>query len=924
MKKIILILLFFITVINAQTVNNVVIYRGDSKTFTFLISGDYTAKALSFVVKKDISVLTPRLIEKNSSDGSILMSYSNLKTNITVSLIKSETWGLTAGNYVFDIEATDPANSNYTETITRGAFTIIGDVKTPYDGTNLIQNAKRYIPVDTTGMREGYYVKRSGNTFITGNINIDTTLLKSHIANTSNPHAVTKTQLGLSNADNTSDANKPISSATQTALNLKMNISDSLNYVTQFYLNQYYYNKISVNGFLGAKADTGNVYNRATVNNLLSIKQNSLGFTPENAANKSHVNGYASLDATGKIPLSELPSGLPVDTNKITTRYYLGQNHFTKTETNNFLSNKADTTFSKNPANIAQNASYRFVTDTQINNLSTAYNNTHTHSNKSLLDSNDVAFTLSLKGKINQSFNHISLTNNPHNVTASQVGKSLAQWNANKIQGYSWTVNTPTNGYIPVWRDSVFVYEQKPISSGNPAWGDITGSLSGQTDLSNALNAKLALSDSINKYYTQYSIGQNFYNKTSVNNLLSSKVSFSDSTVKYITPLQLNNLLANKLNLSDSTVKYITPTQLNLHYTKTEINNLLNNKIALSDSNTFTGYIKKYYLNSLLSGKQNSLGYTPAKDDSVYHKWQFPSLFDTRLGTKTTDNLSQGTTNKYYASSLFNTDFASKTTDNLTEGSTNKYYTDTRARGAISSTVTGLTYTSGTGILSLTSGYLIPTTTQGTNWTTAYTNNHTHSNKTKLDSLTTANANVLNNIQSTNITTWNNKQIGSSNLTSVTNLSYSSLSLVKMNAANTFSLLVTPNDSTKILDGAGNYSKIQFRLPHAYTVSGEIKVPSGDTDFINGFFVPVPTGQTVKIVSCRYIINSGTSATVKLQKNGSDITGFTGISVTTTAASTTPTSVSLADNDKINLVVTAVSGTPKNMSFTIFLEYTTY
>jgi hypothetical protein len=45
--------------------------------------------------------------------------------------------------------------------------------------------------------------------------------LTSHTSNTSNPHATTKAQVGLSNVDNTSDANKPVSSATQTALNAK-------------------------------------------------------------------------------------------------------------------------------------------------------------------------------------------------------------------------------------------------------------------------------------------------------------------------------------------------------------------------------------------------------------------------------------------------------------------------------------------------------------------------------------------------------------------------------------------------------------------------------------------------------------------------------------------------------------------------------
>ena len=37
--------------------------------------------------------------------------------------------------------------------------------------------------------------------------------LNAHTGNTSNPHSVTKTQVGLGNVDNTSDANKPVSTA---------------------------------------------------------------------------------------------------------------------------------------------------------------------------------------------------------------------------------------------------------------------------------------------------------------------------------------------------------------------------------------------------------------------------------------------------------------------------------------------------------------------------------------------------------------------------------------------------------------------------------------------------------------------------------------------------------------------------------------
>ena len=42
--------------------------------------------------------------------------------------------------------------------------------------------------------------------------------LDTHAANKSNPHAVTKAQVGLGNCDNTSDVNKPVSTAQATAI----------------------------------------------------------------------------------------------------------------------------------------------------------------------------------------------------------------------------------------------------------------------------------------------------------------------------------------------------------------------------------------------------------------------------------------------------------------------------------------------------------------------------------------------------------------------------------------------------------------------------------------------------------------------------------------------------------------------------------
>lgn len=61
---------------------------------------------------------------------------------------------------------------------------------------------------------------------ITSDIDAVQTNLETHINNKSNPHEVTKDQVGLSEVDNTSDANKPISTATQTALNGKFSATD--------------------------------------------------------------------------------------------------------------------------------------------------------------------------------------------------------------------------------------------------------------------------------------------------------------------------------------------------------------------------------------------------------------------------------------------------------------------------------------------------------------------------------------------------------------------------------------------------------------------------------------------------------------------------------------------------------------------------
>lgn len=81
---------------------------------------------------------------------------------------------------------------------------------------------------------------------------------------------------------------------------------------------------------------------------------------------------------------------------------------------------------------------------------------------------------------------------------------------------------------------------------------------------------------------------------------------------------------------------------------------------------------------------------TPIAATDAANKSYVDSAISSGTGALTTDDIPEGTTNKYYATTLHNTDFdtrlATKTTSDLTEG-TNLYYTTTRANTDIDARV---------------------------------------------------------------------------------------------------------------------------------------------------------------------------------------------------------------------------------------------
>lgn len=194
--------------------------------------------------------------------------------------------------------------------------------------------------------------------------------LSAHISDQSNPHNVTKSQVGLSNVDNTSDLDKPISTATQGALNSKVE---------------------SVTG-------TG-VDNTDPINPVINIDKHTVGLgNVDNIkqipfTDKGSNNGVAELDSNGKIPVSQLPSYVSdVET-------YPTLSSFPITGVDNLIYIAADT-----------NLTYRWTGSTYAE-ISPSI---------ALGETSSTAYRGD-RGKI--AYDHSQLTSgNPHNVTKSDVG----------------------------------------------------------------------------------------------------------------------------------------------------------------------------------------------------------------------------------------------------------------------------------------------------------------------------------------------------------------------------------------------------------------------------------------------------------------------------------------------------------------------
>lgn len=175
------------------------------------------------------------------------------------------------------------------------------------DGTEIIPTGGKG-DVSVTVERIKNYVY-SANTFTSLASQLQTVDLRSqsnetsisnHVSNIANPHQVTKAQVGLGNVDNTSDLNKPISTATQAAITNLNNTKADVTYIDGLLAQKA--NITYVDSNLALKADTTYVDSelslKADITYVDSGLATKLGVS-SNAVSSSKLETPRSISITG-------------------------------------------------------------------------------------------------------------------------------------------------------------------------------------------------------------------------------------------------------------------------------------------------------------------------------------------------------------------------------------------------------------------------------------------------------------------------------------------------------------------------------------------------------------------------------------------------------------------------------------------------
>jgi hypothetical protein len=140
--------------------------------------------------------------------------------------------------------------------------------------------------------------KQASGSYATGAQGITADSALQPAGNGSSLTGITKTQIGLANVDNTTDANKPVSTATQTALDLKAN-TNSPTLVTPV-LGVATGTSLNVTGTLTSSGTAGIGYSTGAGGTVTQLTSKSTGVTLNKLCGQITMNG-AALAAAAEV-----------------------------------------------------------------------------------------------------------------------------------------------------------------------------------------------------------------------------------------------------------------------------------------------------------------------------------------------------------------------------------------------------------------------------------------------------------------------------------------------------------------------------------------------------------------------------------------------------------------------------------------------
>ena len=242
--------------------------------------------------------------------------------------------------------------------------------------------------------------------------------LNEHIANTENPHQVTKEQVGLANVDNTSDMDKPVSTATQAAIDkVKEDLEQSIGGGSET-LTSHIENKSNPHEVTKEQVGLGDVDNTADMDKPVSTAQSEAISAAKAEVTKSINDHIADVRNPHQVTKEQVGLGNVDNTSDL--------NKPVSNATREALSALSDSVTQIVNAHAQNYSNPHQVTKAQVgldrvdntNDLEKPVSNaTQELVNKIKLD---LTTTITSQGEILNA--HVADKNNPHSVTAFQIG----------------------------------------------------------------------------------------------------------------------------------------------------------------------------------------------------------------------------------------------------------------------------------------------------------------------------------------------------------------------------------------------------------------------------------------------------------------------------------------------------------------------